>query len=164
MTGQELRHRRRVRTQNPEPLRNGEVSKGRGAAVQPSSDDARVGGVLGDLLSAGNTIAGCLVMVALSYQFSRYLCQLHENDLWFSEIMVSVKCAAIYIEQLFNTFYLGGGKGNIVSNRTGALLFILQTISQRPEPERRLEPTSGGQQDRIRALDKYSRKVEFHRA
>ena len=96
MSGQELRHRRRGRPQNPEPLRNGEISKGRGAAVQPSSDDAGVGGALGDLLSAGNTIAGCLVMVALSYQFSRYLCQLHENDLWFSEIMVSFKCAAIY--------------------------------------------------------------------
>ena len=90
MPGQELRHRRRGRGQNPEPLRNGEAGGGRGTGAQPSSDQAEAAGALGDLLSAGNAIAGCLVMVALSYQFSRYLCQLHENDLWFSEIMVSI--------------------------------------------------------------------------
>merc|ERR1719150_327185 len=36
---------------------------------------------------AVNTVAGYLVMIWLSYQFSRYLYQLHENDMWFSEIM-----------------------------------------------------------------------------
>ena len=42
------------------------------------------------LLKAGNTMAGLLVMVFLSYHFSSYLYRLHENDLWFSEIMVSI--------------------------------------------------------------------------
>ena len=36
-----------------------------------------------------NTVVGYLIMVWVSYQFSRYLYQLHENDMWFSEIMVS---------------------------------------------------------------------------
>ena len=36
-------------------------------------------------------LTGYLIMLLLSYQFSVYLCQLHDNDLWFSEIMVSVK-------------------------------------------------------------------------
>ena len=35
-----------------------------------------------------NTVVGYLIMVWVSYQFSRYLYQLHENDMWFSEIMV----------------------------------------------------------------------------
>ena len=35
-----------------------------------------------------NTVVGYLVMIWISYQFSRYLYQLHENDMWFSEIMV----------------------------------------------------------------------------
>ena len=39
---------------------------------------------------AVNNIVGCLVMIWLSYQFSRYLYQLHENDMWFSEIMVQL--------------------------------------------------------------------------
>ena len=89
MPGQELRHRRRDRVQSAEPERNGEVSRGQEVRSEASSDESRAGGVLGDLLTAGNTITGCLVMIVLSYQFSRYLYQLHENDLWFSEIMVS---------------------------------------------------------------------------
>lgn len=40
------------------------------------------------LLKTGNKLAGLLVMVFLSYHFSSYLYKLHENDLWFSEIMV----------------------------------------------------------------------------
>ena len=92
MSGQELRHRRRGRSQKPEPQSNGDLKdQGRGAGVRSSSGEAEVRGAMGDLLSAGSTITGCLVMIALSYQFSRYLCQLHENDLWFSEIMVSVQ-------------------------------------------------------------------------
>ena len=90
MPGQELRHRRRGRSQNPEPQSNGDLKGGRDAGSRPSSDEVEVRGAMGDLLSAGSTISGCLVMIALSYQFSRYLCQLHENDLWFSEIMVRV--------------------------------------------------------------------------
>ena len=35
-----------------------------------------------------NTVAGYIVMIWVSYHFSRYLYQLHENDMWFSEIMV----------------------------------------------------------------------------
>ena len=35
-----------------------------------------------------NTVAGYIVMTWVSYHFSRYLYQLHENDMWFSEIMV----------------------------------------------------------------------------
>ena len=89
MPGQELRHRRRGRSQNQEPQSNGDLrGMGRGAGARPSSEEVEVRGAMGDLLSAGSTISGCLVMIALSYQFSRYLCQLHENDLWFSEIMV----------------------------------------------------------------------------
>ena len=42
------------------------------------------------LLKAGNKIAGLLVMIFLSYHFSSYLYMLHENDMWFSEIMVSI--------------------------------------------------------------------------
>ena len=55
---------------------------GRGAGARSSSEEVEVRGAMGDLLSAGSTISGCLVMIALSYQFSRYLSQLHENDLW----------------------------------------------------------------------------------
>ena len=42
---------------------------------------------------AVNTVAGYLVMIWLSYQFSRYLYQLHENDMWFSEIMVTTRAS-----------------------------------------------------------------------
>ena len=48
----------------------------------------------GDLASAASTIAGSLVMLVLAYQWSRYLHTLHENDLWFSEIMVSIHLVA----------------------------------------------------------------------
>lgn len=109
MPSQELRHRRRGRGQNPEPLRNGEAGVSRGTGAPPSSDQAEVAGALGDLLSAGNTIAGCLVMVALSYQFSCYLCQLHENDLWFSEIMVSIFIHEDFhrnVLQYYNIYFL----------------------------------------------------------
>ena len=33
-------------------------------------------------------------MLVLAYQWSRYLHTLHENDLWFSEIMVSIHIIA----------------------------------------------------------------------
>ena len=42
-----------------------------------------------NLYNAANNIVGLLVMILLSYHFSSYLYQLHENDMWFSEIMVS---------------------------------------------------------------------------
>ena len=44
--------------------------------------------LLPSLMNAGNKLSGLLVMVFLSYQFSSYLYKLHENDMWFSEIMV----------------------------------------------------------------------------
>ena len=57
-----------------------------------SSDDGQTGSenVIPSLLKAGNKIAGLLVMIFLSYHFSSYLYMLHENDMWFSEIMVSI--------------------------------------------------------------------------
>ena len=45
--------------------------------------------IISSLLTAGNKMAGLLVMIFLSYNYSRYLYMLQENDLWFSEIMVS---------------------------------------------------------------------------
>ena len=58
-----------------------------------SSDDEQTGSenVIPSLLKAGNKIAGLLVMIFLSYHFSSYLYMLHENDMWFSEIMVCIQ-------------------------------------------------------------------------
>ena len=47
--------------------------------------------MLPSLLKAGNKIVGLLVMIFLAYHYSSYLCMLHENDMLFSEIMVSTQ-------------------------------------------------------------------------
>merc|ERR1711970_858051 len=59
-----------------------------GKQVRPY-DEEQAGSENGirSLLKAGNKIAGLLVMIFLSYHFSSYLYMLHENDMWFSEIM-----------------------------------------------------------------------------
>lgn len=58
------------------------------------------------LLKAGNMMAGLLVMVFLSYHFSSYLYRLHENDLWFSEIMEVEREISFRTEQgLYYSYY-----------------------------------------------------------
>ena len=58
-----------------------------------SSDDGQTGSenVIPSLLKAGNKIAGLLVMIFLSYRYSSYLYMLHENEYWFSQIMVCIQ-------------------------------------------------------------------------
>lgn len=41
------------------------------------------------LVNIGNNILGLLVMIVLSNWWSNHLQQLHENDMWFSNIEVS---------------------------------------------------------------------------
>ena len=38
------------------------------------------------LLNVGNTCLGLVIMAVMAYKFSGFLAQLHENDMWFSEI------------------------------------------------------------------------------
>merc|ERR1719266_3231672 len=53
-----------------------------------------------------NTVAGYLVMIWVSYHFSRYLYQLHENDMWFSEIMEVEREISFRTEQgLYYSYY-----------------------------------------------------------
>ena len=57
----------------------------------PASNDS----LIPSLLGTGNLMAGLLVMIFLSYHFASYLYRLHENDLWFSEIMVCISTMLI---------------------------------------------------------------------
>ena len=58
---------------------------------KPKSNDS----LILSLLGTGNLMAGLLVMIFLSYHFASYLYRLHENDLWFSEIMVCISTRLI---------------------------------------------------------------------
>jgi len=58
------------------------------------------------LLDVGNKLVGLLVMVFLSYHFSNYLYKLHENDMWFSEIMEVEREISFRTEQgLYYSYY-----------------------------------------------------------
>ena len=57
----------------------------------PASNDS----LIPSLLAMGNLMAGLLVMIFLAYHFASYLYRLHENDLWFSEIMVCISTMLI---------------------------------------------------------------------
>ena len=57
----------------------------------PATNDS----LIPSLLGTGNLMAGLLVMIFLSYHFVSYLHRLHENDLWFSEIMVCMSTTLI---------------------------------------------------------------------
>ena len=48
------------------------------------------GGItMGTIVSGINTAIGIVVLVAVGYKWSNYLQQLHENQMFFSEIKVS---------------------------------------------------------------------------
>ena len=48
------------------------------------------GGVtMGSIVSGINTVIGIVVLVVVGYKWSNYLQQLHENQMFFSEIKVS---------------------------------------------------------------------------
>ena len=48
------------------------------------------GGVtMGSIVSGINTVIGIAVLVVVGYKWSNYLQQLHENQMYFSEIKVS---------------------------------------------------------------------------
>ena len=88
MTGSDIPVQEGVRRR-----RHGEHKSGQSEQkeeVSPS-DEGLTGSenIISSLLTAGNKMAGLLVMIFLSYHYSRYLYMLQENDLWFSEIMVS---------------------------------------------------------------------------
>ena len=83
MAGQDGVRRRRHGDHRSEESEQGKEVKQSGEEQTGSEN------VIPSLLKAGNKIAGLLVMVFLSYHFSSYLYMLHENDMWFSEIMVS---------------------------------------------------------------------------
>ena len=89
---------------------------------------------------AVNTLAGYLVMVWISYQFSRYLYQLHENDMWFSEIMVSLTISLLHLSRSHCSF-AGGGARDIIPDRAGSLLFLLQTAGSGSQSQGRIPPT-----------------------
>ena len=79
VTGQcELRRRKHHK--------NGEAVKQKESECEELEGEKET--LIPSLLKAGNLLAGLLVMVFLSYHYSCYLYMLHENDLWFSEIMV----------------------------------------------------------------------------
>jgi len=81
MRGPELRQRRRVVDSGTNATKAGSES------TSDTPETQHVSGHISDLAQACNTVTGYLIMLLLSYQFSVYLCQLHDNDLWFSEIM-----------------------------------------------------------------------------
>ena len=87
MTGADLRRRRAPgNTKNNVP--NGDVRNDTTNSDVSDSNNSNLNNSVSDILMAFNSIIGYLVMIVLSYQFSHYLYTLHENDLWFSEIMV----------------------------------------------------------------------------
>lgn len=45
-------------------------------------------------LTYANSMVGFIIMLLAAYKWSTYLAQLHENELWFSNIKVSIE---IYI-------------------------------------------------------------------
>jgi len=81
MRGPELRQRRRVVDSGTN------ATKASSESTSDTPETQHVSGHISDLAQAFNTVTGYLIMLLLSYQFSVYLCQLHDNDLWFSEIM-----------------------------------------------------------------------------
>ena len=48
------------------------------------------------LIKAANTIIGLLVMSIMANMWSNYLQELHENDMWFSNIEVSQKVYLLF--------------------------------------------------------------------
>eukprot|EP00092_Neocalanus_flemingeri_P010313 GFUD01011110.1.p1 GENE.GFUD01011110.1~~GFUD01011110.1.p1 ORF type:complete len:1009 (-),score=246.24 GFUD01011110.1:254-3280(-) len=74
--------------------------------VSPDTSEDDNAMLLPSLLAAANKLTGLLVMVFLSYQFSSYLYKLHENDLWFSEIMEVEREISFRTEQgLYYSYY-----------------------------------------------------------
>jgi len=60
----------------------------------------------GFLLSGGNTVLGIVVMIFLAYKYSMYLYQLHDNELWFSEILELEREISFRTEQgLYYSYY-----------------------------------------------------------
>jgi len=100
MAGQDGVRRRRHGDHRSEESEQGKEVK--------QSDEEQTGSenVIPSLLKAGNKIAGLLVMVFLSYHFSSYLYMLHENDMWFSEIMEVEREISFRTEQgLYYSYY-----------------------------------------------------------
>ena len=106
MTGSDLRRRRAPINKNNVP--NGDVSKDSHNS-DSSFNNSNLNNSVSDILMAINTIVGYLVMIVLSYQFSHYLYQLHENDLWFSEIMVGRPYYHIIVKFGIYFPYFAGG-------------------------------------------------------
>ena len=76
-------------------LRQRKLQKRKSSDGATSTDHNHIEDVSGEndfnsVFNAFNNVVGCLTMVVLSFLFSRYLSQLHENELWFSEIMVRI--------------------------------------------------------------------------
>ena len=76
-------------------LRQRKLQKRKSSDGATSTDHNHIEDVSGEddvisVFNAFNNVVGCLTMVFLSFLFSRYLSQLHENELWFSEIMVRI--------------------------------------------------------------------------
>ena len=79
---------RRRKVPPRKPVANGNV-RGVSDGQQQDNVVSERGAVTSDIVSTANTIIGYIIMIILSYQFSKYLCQIHDNELWFTEIMVS---------------------------------------------------------------------------
>ena len=59
-----------------------------------------------EVWGAGSRVTGLLVMLLLAYHWSQYLSQLHENDLWFSEIQEVEREISFRTEQgLYYSYY-----------------------------------------------------------
>ena len=64
------------------------------------------GGVtMGSIVSGINTVIGIAVLVVVGYKWSNYLQQLHENQMFFSEIKVSTYRNLAYYKLNIHSYY-----------------------------------------------------------
>ena len=95
-------------------LRQRKLQKKKSLDGATSTDHNHIEDVSGEndvisVFNAFNNVVGCLTMVVLSFLFSRYLSQLHENELWFSEIMVRIftfTCVRFFLKTSFKSFII----------------------------------------------------------
>ena len=52
-----------------------------------------------DTFGGFSNVVGIILMLLISYKYSTYLYQLHENELWFSEIMVATTLLSVELSK-----------------------------------------------------------------
>jgi len=100
-----VRQRKGAAKGGEEPAREKTTKKEDGGDASKNVPDEKAA-ARGFLLTGANTVLGLVVMVLLSYKFSYYLHQLHDNELWFSEILELEREISFRTEQgLYYSYY-----------------------------------------------------------